>query len=74
MCIETVERRMAESAEILPDKSGLYHGSPRPIMEDIGVSSGPAYHKLKERGIVPIRSGKNGLWVIPPDIMQRHVS
>mgnify|MGYP000908160075 FL=1 len=74
MCIETVEKRMAESAEILPDKSGLYYGSPRPIMEDIGVSSGPAYHELKERGIVSIRSGKNGLWHIPQNIMQRYVS
>lgn len=72
MSIEPIAQIMAELAVVLPDESGLYYGSPRRIMEDIGASSGPAYHALYKRGIIPIRRGKRGIWRVPPDIMQRY--
>lgn len=71
--VEHVAKQMVESAEILPDKTGLFYGSPRPIMESISVSSGPAYKKLKSMGIQDLRKGKSGIWSIPEDIMQQYI-
>ena len=74
--VERVIEKMVRAAEIMPDNSGLYYGSPRPLMEVPGesVSSGSAYRKLKAMGILPIKNGTNGIWIIPPDIVQRYVS
>ena len=72
--VEYVAKQMVESAEILPDETGLFHGSPRPIMESISVSSGPAYDKLRSMGIIDLSKGRHGIWSIPKDIMQRYVS
>lgn len=76
MNIEHVVKKMVESAEILPDRSGLYYGSPRPLMEvpGVSVSSGNSYKKLREMGIRDLRKGKNGIWSIPSDIVDRYVS
>ncbi len=71
---EQVAKQMVESAEILPDETGLFYGSPRPIMESISVSSGPAYKKLKSMGIIDLRKGRYGIWSIPKDIMQQHIN
>jgi hypothetical protein len=76
MEIERVVRQMVESAEILPDRSGLYYGSPRPLMEvpGISVSSGNSYEKLRAMGIRDLRKGKNGIWSIPSVLIDRYVS
>lgn len=71
--VEYVTKQMVESAEILPDETGLFRGSPRPIMESVSVSSGPAYEKLRSMGIIDLCTGRYGIWSIPKDIMQRYI-
>ncbi len=48
---------------------GVFRGTPRKYMEQIGASSGPLYTKLKDAGFEQVGTGKNAQWVIPKKIL-----
>jgi hypothetical protein len=50
---------------------GVFHGSPRDIMEDIGASSGTLYKKLRSMGLEQKGKGKDSVWVIPKSILSQ---
>jgi hypothetical protein len=50
---------------------GIFHGSPRSKMEEIGVSSGPLYHQLKSLGIRRIGRGQKAKWIIPLEVFTK---
>jgi hypothetical protein len=65
--LDEVLRHMVEHSV-----NGVYHGSPRPIMERFGVSSGPLYDRIQEMGIVRQGRGSTGRWHIPPDVLEQY--
>ena len=50
---------------------GVFHGSPREIMEDVGTSSGGLYAKLVKMGFERRGKGKDAVWVIPKSILSQ---
>ena len=66
---------MVSNAELLPDYSGLYQGSPREYMEIPGksVSSGSSYTYLYKLGLIRNGWGPNAVWYIPPEIVKQHL-
>lgn len=50
--------------------NGVFRGTPRKFMEQIGASSGPLYTKLKDAGFEQVGKGKKAEWVIPQAILR----
>lgn len=47
----------------------LFHGSPREIMEEVDVSSGPLYNKLYDLGLRRQGKGSTATWEIPSAVV-----
>lgn len=74
---DEVISEMVIRAVIAVDNGGLFQGSPRPFMEVPGesVSSGKLYNDLKAVGVMRLSGrGKNAIWYIPPEYMERYSS
>ena len=52
--------------------NGIFTGTPRDKMEEIGVSSGPLYNALKNMGITRTGRGRNATWTIPQNIIDTY--
>jgi hypothetical protein len=65
--LEAVVRFMVSNSS-----NGVYHGTPRELMEELGVSSGPLYDGLRRMGITRVGRGQNADWTIPDDIIRRY--
>lgn len=63
-----VARRMYMQAVSRPDGSRVFRGSPRAIMEELGVSSGRRYKGLYTLGFRRIGHGKTAEWLVPPSV------
>ena len=50
---------------------GVFHGSPREIMEEVGTSSGTLYKKLISMGLEKKGIGKESVWIIPKSILSQ---
>lgn len=66
--LEEVIKYMVEKA----NEDGVFSGSPREKMEELGVSSGSLYDGLKDSGIKRSGRAKTGKWTIPPSIIERY--
>jgi len=51
---------------------GVFHGSPRKIMENLSASSGTLYDKLDKVGIHREGRGRSAKWVIPQHIISKY--
>jgi len=71
--LEQVIRYMTFYAEVQEDGSGVFVGSPRPLMEQLGVSSGPLYNALYEMGFRREGRGQKAKWSIPKQIMEKRL-
>lgn len=60
-----VARRMYAQAELRPDGTRVFRGSPRSLMEQLGSSSGPRYRSLYRLGFERIGRGPNAQWLVP---------
>ena len=68
--VEDILCEMVRRADPMPDGSGVFVGSPRYLMEGPeSVSSGPLYHKLRDRGLSNVGRGRTARWIIPPEVM-----
>lgn len=68
--IEEILCEMVRRAQVMPDGKGIFIGSPRYIMEGPdSVSSGPLYHKLRQRGLTSEGTGRKARWLIPATVM-----
>jgi hypothetical protein len=65
--LEEVVRFMVSNSE-----NGVFHGTPREIMEELGMSSGPLYDGLRHMGIARVGRGRSADWHIPDDIINRY--
>lgn len=65
--LENVLRYMVTNA-----RDGVFEGSPREMMEDLDVSSGPLYHALYECGLRRTGRGRKAKWTIPQHIIDRY--
>lgn len=63
--VTEVARRMCAQAVQRPDGVLVFRGSPRAIMEQLGVSSGQRYIGLYNLGFRRIGRGKTAEWVVP---------
>ena len=52
--------------------NGIFTGTPRDKMEEIGVSSGPLYTALKDMGIIRHGRGRTATWAIPQHIIDSY--
>ena len=52
--------------------NGVFNGSPREEMEQLGVSSGPLYKRLYALGIQRNGRGRNAIWTIPPAVVAKY--
>lgn len=68
--LEEVIVHMVRKAKVQEDGTGLFIGSPRPIMETFDVSSGPLYDALYELGFRREGRGRTAKWTIPGQIME----
>ncbi len=46
-------------------RDGVFYGSPRSIMERVGVSSGEMYKELRRLGFIRSGRAKKGIWPVP---------
>lgn len=53
-------------------REGIFYGSPRKKMEKIGVSSGPLYQALKDKGFIRFGKGKSAKWKISQSIIDQY--
>lgn len=73
MTVDEVIQYMVDNAQVQPDGTGIFVGSPRPLWETSnGVSSGPKYHALYDAGLRRIGRGRSAQWIIPDTIMLAH--
>lgn len=63
-----VARRMYKEAESRPDGSRVFRGSPRALMEQLGVSNGQRYKSLYNLGFRRLGRGKSAEWLVPPSV------
>lgn len=63
--VQEVVRRMTAQAVRRTDGVLVFAGSPRGIMEELGVSSGQRYKELYTLGFRRVGRGKTAQWVIP---------
>ena len=69
--VAQVIKYMVDNAQVQPDGSGVFVGTPRPLWETPGsVSSGPKYHALEDEGLVRDGRGRTAKWRIPATVMR----
>lgn len=68
--LDSVINQMVMNAIHTTAGGGLFFGSPRQFMEEVGVSSGSLYYKLYSLGFRRLGRGQGAVWVIPPRYMK----